>query len=309
MKKETKMGLRIVTILVVILVLVNAIMITFAVRLYSKYEMLHFFDEWKVETDNKIAIAQYGSTVYFNPLDKSQSLRLREIEGVSYVEEVYCIKNDRVYFCNEELFKGENPRRHCFSIMSVALNGEDLKVHGSLNSFGFSAGYYQQYAYTTTYEKTYNTGGLYYDGQIYLKVDERIIVYDIETDTTKEAEAIPINHYSVTVDNKKVIIEDPETNETRTITHEKMAENNLYAQKLFETLEFNKESLDTFFEGVKIEDDDIYVVCCVRNWMGDAFGIVFKYDFSSDEVSYVSHKKSGNGLVNPYSDFEVVSIE
>lgn len=129
---------------------------------------------------------------------------------------------------------------------------------------------------------------------------------DVELNTVSETTEYHHSPYVWSIDDNQLItIEDTEQNLTRELTLEDLAENNSYAQKLLELSTkqtWDGTSLtDRFFSYIKIIDQDIYIVCQVYNWNGESTAVIFRYDFSSDNVLYVSSYKTGDIVQSNYS--------
>lgn len=142
-------------------------------------------------------------------------------------------------------------------------------------------------------------GGLYANGKIYLKGISKTIAYDIQTGTVQESE-IPPSKYVWSIEDRgsRITIENTEQGETKTLTLEEMSKTNAYAQQL-SGLSLHDDS--RFFVKAKVVDDDVYIIGEVLNWWGEAFAVVFKYDFSTNQVFYVSAIKVEDGVSTNYS--------
>lgn len=52
---------------------------------------------------------------------------------------------------------------------------------------------------------------------------------------------------------------------------------------------------------VKTSGEQIYLIGDILNWSGEAFAIVFRYDFSSDRVYFVSANFVDDNVYNHYA--------
>ena len=59
--------------------------------------------------------------------------------------------------------------------------------------------------------------------------------------------------------------------------------------------------LSDFFQYVKVINDQIYILCEVMNWNGEAFAVVFKYDFNTEQTFYVMSEKISDRVSTNYA--------
>lgn len=89
-----------------------------------------------------------------------------------------------------------------------------------------------------------------------------------------------------------VVITEIETGITRYITLEYLADRNSYANKILELSSVKiwdgKSLTDHFFCRMKVMNGKIYFISEVMNFWGEAFAVVFQYDFESEDVKFVS---------------------
>ena len=52
---------------------------------------------------------------------------------------------------------------------------------------------------------------------------------------------------------------------------------------------------------VKVINDQIYILCEVMNWNGEAFAVVFKYDFNIEQIFYVMSEKISDRVSTNYA--------
>ncbi len=260
-----------------------------------------FFDGWVSETNEEILHIIGDSFA-----DGSDAEWEKHIDG--RIEEIYCVQNDRIYLCYSTAIPDAYPDR-TWHIASIGRNGEDFTEHYGGNLFTNSNPKGYAYEYTrlsiTPYDAE-NYGGFYAYHKIYLHGDKTTVVYDIQNGTLSETDGYPVSPYTWSInEHKTIVIQDREQNVTKTLTLESMAEENPYAKDLLAYSKkntWNGTSLtENIFSGMKIVGDRIYVICEMRNWHGESFAVVFRYDFASDSMLYVSHQKTSDRVESIYS--------
>lgn len=299
MKKAKKLILFIMIVVILIVITISIVIVN------NKYNMQHYFDDWKPETD--VNILHTIGRGYVEGMDLGKYINGR-------IEEVYCIKNKRIYFCYSTAVPDSYPNRE-WHIASVGITGEDFTEHygGNLFSGSNPVGYSYEYL-CLSYQSSPNIGqygGFYADHKIYLHGDRTTVVYDTQNGILSETDRYPVSPYVWSInEHKNVVIENREQNITRNLTLESMAEQNLYAKELLNLS--TKKTWDgtslteDIFSKLKIVDDRIYIVCEVLNWNGESFAVVFLYDFASENVLYVSSQKVGDRVDSNYSFSEYV---
>ena len=120
-----------------IMIVVILIVITISIVIVNKYNMQHYFDDWKPETD--VNILHTIGRGYVEGMDLGKYINGR-------IEEVYCIKNKRIYFCYSTAVPDSYPNRE-WHIASVGITGEDFTEHygGNLFSGSNPVGYSYEY--------------------------------------------------------------------------------------------------------------------------------------------------------------------
>ena len=250
--------------------------------LNSKISLKHFFDDWKPQSDVQVLTVvddtalHYGNTV--SHLDLSQGI----------VEEIYCVKNNRVYFCYSTALSESDSHRE-WHIGSTTLTGDDFRDHRlSLPSSGST---YVKFSYD--YQAYGNYGGLYQDGKIFLRGKDKTLAYDIDADAITTIDTLPSQKYRAVIENPyTIVLEDSRSLHKRTITLDKIAKENEYANEILKLKPKKRwdglSYLSNFFANVKIVDGDIYLICEIFNGYGKSFTVLFQYDFHSDRVYYLS---------------------
>lgn len=270
--------------LCLIVAILSAALTLLGFYLHSRYCLKHFFEDWKSETNQKMIQVVYPDLLY----DKEQNIlfdlgEILEVEQKhGFVEDVYCVRNSRIYFCysthtNSTLYDE-------WHIASVSVDGDDFQEHFH-NTEDPTKGQYEQLAYADQNERA--VGGLYHNGKIFLRGETKIFAYDIDTDTVADAENLPTLEHSFTIskDNQQLLIENTKTNERRTVTLQSMAKTNAYVNQLLRL--HSGEALDYFFADAVSIDGEIYIICSVVGFFR-TFSLTFQYDFANDEVKFVS---------------------
>ena len=249
------------------------------------------FDTWAPEKNEKIQNVCANEFVYL----ESGEIELDDYVADKIFLEVFLEQDGVLYFCYAERIANDYPRK-IWNIASFNIATEEVQILYSdeLSSVERKEGYnYSKLAYSSDRENKY--GGLYENGIIYLKGSEKIIAYDIAGKSVQEIEAIPQSKYSWSIDDQRQAIEiqDNEQGISRTITLSEMANMNDYAKEL---LELSKDQIwneslcsQKLFAMVKVSEDNIYIVCEWLNYWGEAYAIVFCYDFDLNEYYYLDY--------------------
>ena len=295
--KKTRKKKFISLVIAVVLIAMTISIVAFDER----YNMRRYFNDWEQETDEKIVHILNDRYV-----DRYNINLENYVDGL--IEEVYCIRNERIYFCYSTAVQNSYPDR-IWHIASIETNGEALTEHFAGNLFRESnpLGYSYDYECLSCRAFTLETyGGIYSNNKIYLHGKDKTVVYDIDSDTVSETDGYPIGKYLWNIeDHKAITIEDTEQNTFKTVTLENMAEQNIYAKKLLKlstkTIWSGDSPTKRFFTNVKIVDNRIYIICEALNWSGESFAVTFRYDFSSDRILFLSSKKVGDRISTNYS--------
>lgn len=224
-----------IIIITSVIIIVLGVGIATIVQLDSKYNMRHYFDDWRAEVDEEYASVLNGYCVSY----RDKNVNLYDIIP-GYINEVYCIKDNVIYFCYTSSVSGSAT----WNIASVGLDGKNLVTLYSCESFNKE---YKKLSYNCYNDDYY--GGLYTDNKIYLKLKDKAIIYDIENDSYNESFDYPNNRYKWTFNNaySSVTIEDCKQNISKTVTLASMAEQNNYAKKYknFRRKKYGMEALQT----------------------------------------------------------------
>ena len=268
------------------------------VLLSLKFSMHGFFDKWKTEVSESI-IHVYNESYLTSEFADDKDLQ--DILESGVVEEVYCVENDRIYFIYS--VSNEYPKV-IWNIASVNINFEDLKIHFSediTNAEG-SKPSYEKLGYLSEHRNLF--GGMYADHKIFLKGNNKIVMYDITSDAVEYVDTYPKMNYAWEIQNhQSIVFENLHDGTTQTITMETIAQCNAYAKELTElkTIWDGSSATKHFFATVKMQNDELFIVTEVLNWHGSAFAIVFKYDYDTNTVQYVSSYKTSDRVEGNYS--------
>ena len=294
MKKTTIVCLCLICLVVLIL------LSGFGLYLHSQYCLKHFFEDWTSESDQKMLQVSYSDRLY----DKNQNFLfdigeiLNVEQGNGFVEEVYCVRNNRIYFCYST--STHSLQYEEWHIASLSLGGEDFQEHFHNMEDPIRDGKHLYEKLSYAYREDHSIGGLYHNGKIFLRTQTKNFAYDIDTDTVTEVENLPTLKYTFTVseDNQQLLIENTKTNENRTVTLQSMAKINAYAEQLLDI--HSDDAFDYFFANAVSVDEEIYIICEVVGF-AYIFSLMFEYDFANNEVHFVSLLMGGDATIDNYS--------
>lgn len=198
---------------------------------------------------------------------------------------------------------GSHGQIWCISSVNVVSNKKTLWYSGT-----FTAENSQniQYSKLSQYSDIDNLcGGMINGDNIYLKDSSHTVSFNIKTKEIIEESQIPSRRFEWTViPTSYVEIIDKERNTSIRIDKEQFFEENEYAKEL-KTLN-NKKTIsgygfcDEFFCKMVLVDEKLYIVCEVFNFVGDAFAIVFQYDYENDNISYILSEKVGTRVFHDF---------
>ena len=296
---------RIVKVLI-LFALIISVLLTCTSCAVGKYNLKRYFDEWESEVDMKVY-----------PTYDRAILRLEnELFDVrDYVQgdigEVYCIYQNQVFFSYYKLSPKGYPKQN-WGIGSVSLNGENFQsyffedITDAESSLDVT---YHQFAKLS--EGTIKQGGMFLDGKIYLQGKNRVIVYDVQTNTITEMSESPRKMYKWTKENNQLTIEHIDSKISKIITIEKMAENNAYADQILDltSKKIIQEGYlnETFFSLVIQKNEEIYITCSVFDCAGNEYALVFQYDFETEDFSFVTYCHLDGSCVDLFSFVPVLS--
>lgn len=212
------------------------------------------------------------------------------------VEDLLYADENRIYFIKTS-YSDSPLKKEKWSIVSMDHNGNDYKIH-----------YEDEFTdYYHTFSEINRRGydnGICIGKKIFLKDIERTVEYDIETDTAMEISDFEYRQYEWARKYDEVAITEIETGITRSITLEYLADRNVYAKKILELSDVknwdNKSLTEHFFRNIKIMNGKIYFLSEVMNFWGEAFAVVFQYDFESEDVKFVSWYFVNNPVSSNY---------
>ena len=286
-------------------VLFLSALLSYTVFRVAKYEILKrdspgvLFEKWEGEAQRDLVPVKYGCVVAINgPYDNGLQIRTEEIQAQEsvFVQEVFCIANNRAYFLGESHCEGMCK----WNICSVSLDGEDYKCHCSLSDFGIPSDGINTYQSMTRIPATYYSPsvethliGFYKQGCFYVEdpVSGKKVVYSVDLDSLEEIVEMPRIRYHVNYDGQKrgiesLIVTDETNSATIYIDLDSIAERNGYIKELIETIRVKG------YEGIAIRDyaiinDELYIIIEVYDRFGEAYEIVGQYDTEERMFKYV----------------------
>ncbi len=217
--------------------------------------------------------------------------------------EVFIVKDERIWFS----YSQDTPENtEVWNIASMDIEGKEIKVHYSnefcLNDESDKSYFNNDNRYRK--ERYTEANGYYYDEKIVMTDHVKLIEYDISNGRVKEflidEYEYPEMTFSVEiVDYQKVYFTtDSETKELDVTKASEKSEAFMKIKEFENEKNWSKESyLKYLFDNVQVVGDNIYITCCVMNYMGEMHAVVFQYDFEQNECKYVFNHFM-NGLVN-----------
>lgn len=261
------------------------------------------YNEWVPQTADKIVPVLYDSVLCFDEckLDLNND---KKFNGV--LEEIVCVSGDRVYFVYSTS-SSNGSSLYVWHIASVDTFGGEFREHYSSDFVSGSSNLaeddYCRLSGVSDYEN--KNGGLYLDNCIYLTDGKKTVSYNIMTNAVNESAKIKDRQYVWLIDNhKSITFTDIQSQKKHQVTLQKMAENNEYAKCLLNLSDKstwgNVSPVDELFDSVRTIGDDIYIITSVLNFHGEATAVVFKYNFSQDEVLYTSSSRVSDRVESNY---------
>lgn len=117
-----------ITVVAILVVAILVAVILAVLIVDQKINMRHFFDDWDSETNEKVVHILEQSYIF----GESRLELPKYVDGL--IEEIYCLKNQRVYFCYSTAIPDSYPDRE-WHIASIGLTGKDLIEHYGGNLF------------------------------------------------------------------------------------------------------------------------------------------------------------------------------
>jgi len=291
MKKRSKW-----TIIISLLLVVTSAFIVL-LQFEKKYSLRHYFEDWKSESDDQFASVLYGTSLQYPGTHQYEKI-FQDVKLDFWAEMIYSIENGRVYFFGSE--DDTDQKLSSWKIASMKTDKTDVKIHYEVKVPSVFK-YYDlsntdlDYIQFGAHPEKY--GGLYDDHKIYLKTDSGICVYDIINDSIAPIDALPQSEYAIDTFRTSCVVITKDNEPSRTITLESMAKTNAYVNQL---LEFNnnrtlngKTFLEDIFSYARVLNGEIYLVCRVYNLYEAPYVIVFRYEYDTDSVYYVTSAESG----------------
>lgn len=309
MSKKSKIILFVSVSLIVVL----AILVATVVVLDMKLNIGRHISGWTPESDEEVLNVRWNTEVDF----KDHTLNLYEKYEYNGFKirpmEIFCINAERIWFVFSSGIKSTDGLGSLWHIASIKLDGSDFVVNYTCNLFDISdyngsKDGYSRLAYKNDDDNL--CGGIYINGKIYLRGRDHSVEYDIATNTGREMEEFPKARYKAifSEDFKQITISDCEQNIAKTISLESMASENEYAKKIVDVVS-GKTGVwvdSGNFSVVKITGDRIIIIYSIMNAWGHSISAVFDYNFSSEEVRFMS---SGGEFPTYAKDYSLVTFE
>ena len=289
---------------IIILVTIILIVATLSIVAFLdiKFNLRHFFKDLQPESPELCIQVVYNNEIqdqYGNSLFKEETLERGNL-GI-----VFCARGNRDYFGYATGVPETTAQYKIWHIASVVMQGMDFQEHFAGNLFDDTVISPEFRDISIYSDRTENFGG-YYDGEgrIYLHGNVKTVCFYMETDRAEEVEKLPNcpftweieDHQSITISYGNI---------QKAITLESMAEKSSNAKQisgLSSYKRWNRKSfLSDFFQYVKVINDQIYILCEVMNWNGEAFAVVFKYDFNTEQTFYVMSEKISDRVSTNYA--------
>lgn len=269
--------------LIVLSVLLLLIIICFASVLLPRY----FFEIpfQKIATEVKSLPDYYtGGTLYTADREINISQLCQEQNKEYSLDEVFCVTNEKVYF----VYTDPSETTLDWVIASIEL---DTLLFTELFRFVDT-----QTVYRCNPSSAFNDrNGYYYKGQIILNNLTTVLVYDIGSNTASwhnyNTYTFPFRPtYGAYVDAYTINLYTEGF--VRTYTLQEMAQNSDSIAQLY-ALNDNKTwdgaSYLSFFhqKSVQVIEDEVYAVGAARNFSGEIYAVILKYNSSNDSWVYV----------------------
>ncbi len=259
----------------------------------SRREINRLFDSFEVETDEKVSYVRYDKLVVGDAvLDFDELLADSKYNG--FLNEVYAIKGDTVWFSFTKHGKNENgSRTWCIAYMNVTDMSINICYSGEFCIGEGAYKHYKQDNNDSSLIKHKTDSGFYYNGKIVITDFVKTVEYDLKAQkatefmaenrdysfgiTTEIIDAYTINFTKG--DNQKVfdINQSKQTSETFAKMFNELEKKQTYS---------GESSLSYLFDAVEIFENEIYIICRVLNYAGETHAIVFQYDFETNSCKY-----------------------
>ena len=277
----------------------------------GRNDLADVLDAWEKEADPDIAIFDGINTVIF----KGNRIYLDEAVKDHYENAwndlLLCVKNNKIYGIHSYNYK-QSEYGYTVDIYSIDITTNSFEV---LYTDNFGVDESGGAKYYLSYKSVY-----YQDGTIVMCDGLRGVSYSIDTGDAEEFDSadfsMPKKEYSIEtvfgeaeeieihgnrsdisgepIDHKaiKIVAESEE----RVITVDYMAQRHPYVKELVNMGVFRNplgevDPLERFFcaSDVYVINEKIYLVCRVLDYDGESSGLIFSYDFETDQFTYIDY--------------------
>ncbi|MBO5896432.1 MAG: hypothetical protein J6Q83_03965 [Clostridia bacterium] len=276
----------------------------------TKNDVERIINKYAITDTYNVAYVRDSSVLYYeNQTHKDYEIINNDsvqekLNGV--ILEILCVIDDRVYFAFSDYDTQDD---------TITIASTDIDFNDFLRHYVFYCGPQSEYFnmksdITPFYGDRFSTCE-YRDGFIYIKNNDEYYSFEIKTGVVKELkESWLIYSSTVAEDFQSIQITNNLTNEKRTLTLPLMAEMDKCAKTFYslsqEKTTWNGEITRNFFQShINVVDDELYIVCNIFSFSGEAFSLVYKYDFETNKVFFVS----GYNIGDHCDDYYVVAAE
>ena len=205
------------------------------------------------------------------------------------LHQVYCIKDDNVYFSYQ--YKIDDELHWCIAYKNII--DEDVnvicdEVFEYQNKYTFNEDFSSDYALRN---------GYYFDDKIILTDFLKLIEYDTLTQNYKVFNYSDYKHpsteleFEISKDNSCVNI----SNGVKSVLwdYDTFKQTNYVAEYVVNN--YNKKTIGNistfnyFFDEIQIINEEIYLICDVLDLGGSSYSLIFSVDVDSNEVEYLSY--------------------
>lgn len=253
------------------------------------------FDAWEEEKDSNVAIFDDRKDFV---IVNGEELYLDEILKTYYEntsdELILCVVDNKIYGL------------HAYNFLSNE-KGETVDLYSfDIETNEFEILYTSEFAPQETEDaKEYlsHTKACYNNGKILIYDGGRTVSYDIDTGNVDELAADGFSYPKYEYDLEFIYDEDgnrdyksfkaKNKNEERTINIDYIAERSSYVQELvnigiIDSIYGNVDPLEFFISGNScVINDKIYLICRVLDNDGESNGLVFSYDYNTDQFTFI----------------------
>ena len=255
----------------------------------------------------------YNRVVTRNDTIDVEKILNTQFDEKYHLEEIYATKNNRIYFSvecslNEASMNGNVKE---WLIVSMDLNDKICTIHYKGNFCKNDTENISQ-KYEVSYMRSYNEkNGYYFDNKIVLNDMEKLVEYDISTDTYNEYNslnfAFPDNELKI-VSTTNTSVQVEKNGNVKLFSLENEAKANEEISKIFS--QSKEETIDGtskfkyFFTKVQTVNNEDYFICNILTDWGHSYAILLKYNFEDNSCKYVANiytydvVKTGFYLIN-----------